>query len=70
VLAPRGTPKDVIEKVNAAFASAMRDPDIVARIAQLGYLPIAGGPADYAGNLTSEIKKWGEVITRANIKVE
>jgi tripartite-type tricarboxylate transporter receptor subunit TctC len=70
VLAPRGTPKDVIEKVNDAFAKAMRDPDVVVRTAQLGYLPIAGGPADYAENLKSEIKKWGEVITRANIKAD
>ena len=70
VLGPRGTPKDVIEKVNDAFAKAMRDPDVVARTAQLGYLPIAGGPADYAENLKSEIKKWGEVITRANIKAD
>ena len=70
VLAPRGTPKDVIEKVNDAFAKAMRDPDVVVRTAQLGYLPIAGGPADYAENLKSEIKKWGEGITRANIKAD
>ena len=70
VLAPKGTPKDIIERVNAEFAKAMRDPDIVARVDQLGYLPIAGGPADYADNLRSEIKKWSEVVTRANIKAE
>jgi hypothetical protein len=36
----------------------------------LGYLPIGGGPADYAANLRSEIKKWGDVITKANIRIE
>ena len=70
VLAPASTPKPIVEKLNAAFAAAMRDPDIVARIAQLGYLPIGGGPADYAANIKSEIAKWGDVIRKAGIKVE
>jgi tripartite-type tricarboxylate transporter receptor subunit TctC len=70
VLAPKGTPKDIIEKVNAAFAQAMKDPAVVARVGELGYLPIAGGPADYAENLRVEIEKWGKVVRAANIKAE
>src|SRR5947209_1994116 len=70
VLAPHDTPKGIIESVNAAFAQAIRDPDIVARTAQLGYLPIAGGPADYAVNLRSEIEKWGKVVKAANIRAD
>jgi tripartite-type tricarboxylate transporter receptor subunit TctC len=70
VLAPKGTPKEIVDKVNAAFAQAMKAPDIIARVAQLGYLPIAGGPADYAANIRSEIKKWGEVVKTANIKAD
>ena len=70
VLAPKGTPKEIVEKVSAAFAQAMKDPAIAARVGELGYLPIAGGPADYAENLRSEIEKWGKVVRSANIKVE
>jgi tripartite-type tricarboxylate transporter receptor subunit TctC len=70
VLAPKDTPKDVVERVSAEFAKAMRDPDIIARVAQLGYLPIAGGPGDYAANIQSEIKKWGEVVRNANIRAD
>ncbi len=70
VLAPKGTPKEIVDKVSAAFAHAMKQPDIIARVAQLGYLPIAGGPADYAANIRSEIKKWGEVVKTANIKAD
>jgi tripartite-type tricarboxylate transporter receptor subunit TctC len=70
VLAPAGTPKPIIDRLAAAFASAMRDPEVVARIEQLGYAPIGGGPADYADNLRSEIEKWGAVIKRANIRVD
>jgi len=68
VLAPKGTPKEIVARVSAEFARAMRDPDVVVRVAQLGYLPIAGGPADYAANIESEIRKWGEVVRTANIK--
>jgi tripartite-type tricarboxylate transporter receptor subunit TctC len=70
VLAPKGTPQPIIERLSAAFAAAMQDPAIIARIGQLGYLPIGGSAADYAQNLKSEITKWGEVITKANIKIE
>jgi tripartite-type tricarboxylate transporter receptor subunit TctC len=70
VLAPKGTPKEIVDRVSAAFAAAMRDPEIVERVGQLGYLPIAGGPADYAANLRSEIEKWGKVVKAANIKAE
>jgi tripartite-type tricarboxylate transporter receptor subunit TctC len=70
VLAPKGTPKEIVERVSAEFAKAMREPQIVERIAQLGYLPVAGGPADYAANIRSEIKKWGEVVKTANIKAD
>jgi tripartite-type tricarboxylate transporter receptor subunit TctC len=70
VLAPKGTPTEIVDRVSAAFAAAMRDPEIVERVGQLGYLPIAGGPADYAANLRSEIEKWGKVVKAANIKAE
>jgi len=53
-----------------AFGQAMKDPAIVTRVGELGYLPIAGGPADYAENLRSEIEKWSKVVRTANIKAE
>ena len=70
VLAPKGTPKEIVDRVSAEFAKAMREPDVVARIAQLGYLPIGGGPSDYAANIKSEIAKWAPVVKAANIKAE
>ena len=45
-------------------------PEIVERLAQLGYLPIGGAPSVYADNLKSEIAKWGEVVARANVRIE
>ena len=70
VLAPKGTPQEIVEKVSMAFAQAMKDPAIVARVGELGYLPIAGGPADYAANLRSEIEKWAGVMKFTGMKQE
>jgi len=70
VLAPKGTPKEIVDRVSAEFAKAVRDPGVVKRIGELGYLPIGGGPADYADNIKSEIAKWAPVIKAANIKAE
>ena len=70
VLAPKGTPKEIVERVSAEFAKAVREPDVVKRIGELGYLPIAGGPSDYAANIKSEIEKWAPVVKNANIKAE
>jgi len=48
----------------------VREPEVVARIAQLGYLPIAGGPSDYAANIKSRSRSGRPVVKNANIKAE
>jgi tripartite-type tricarboxylate transporter receptor subunit TctC len=70
VLAPKGTPKEIVERLSAEFAKAVRDGEVVKRIAELGYLPIGGGPSDYAENIKAEIAKWAPVVKNANIKAE
>ena len=70
VLAPKGTPQAIIDRLSAEFAKAVKDPAVVARIDQLGYLPIGGSPADYGQNVKSEMEKWADVIAKANIKIE
>ena len=70
ILAPKGTAKEIIDRLSAEFAKAVRDPEVVKRIGELGYLPIGGAPRDYAENIRSEIAKWAPVIKAANIKAE
>ena len=70
VLAPKGTSKEIVDRVSAEFAKAIRDPDVQKRIADLGYLPIGGSSADYAANIKSEIAKWAPVIKAANVKAD
>jgi tripartite-type tricarboxylate transporter receptor subunit TctC len=70
VLVPKGTPMEIIDRLSIAFAKAVRDREIVARLVELGYVPLGGGPSDYAANLRSEIRKWNDVVTRARIRME
>ncbi len=66
--APKGTPKDVIAKVNAAMQAALKDPDVVKRMGDLAadVTPISKQtPEAHKAWLASEIDKWGKVIKAA-----
>jgi len=45
-------------------------PDVAEKLAALGDEPVANSPEQFAGYLKSEIVRWGEVIRKANLKVE
>lgn len=68
ITAPAGTPPAIVERLNAAFNNALKDPDIQKFLGNQG-VEAAGGSAKAFGELiTSETRKWGEVVTRANIQ--
>ena len=69
VLSKEHTP-DIIEKLNREMNAALADPDVKARLADLGLTPLAGSPADFGRFIAAEAEKWGKVIRAANIKVE
>jgi tripartite-type tricarboxylate transporter receptor subunit TctC len=70
VVAPKNTPPDIIEKLNREMNAALAEPDVKARLADLGLAPLAGSPADFGKFIAAEAEKWSKVIRAANIKVE
>jgi tripartite-type tricarboxylate transporter receptor subunit TctC len=70
VVAPRNTPPDIVETLNREMNAALAEPDIEARLADLGAAPLAGSPADFGKFIAAEAEKWSKVIRAANIKVE
>jgi tripartite-type tricarboxylate transporter receptor subunit TctC len=68
--APRETPAAIIEALNAAIATGLADPQMKARIAQLGGVALPGSPADFARQVADDTGKWGQVIKRAGIKLD
>jgi tripartite-type tricarboxylate transporter receptor subunit TctC len=68
--APKGTPAEVIDRINKEINAALADPKMKARLADLDGIAIAGSPADFGKLIVEETDKWGKVIRAANIKAE
>jgi tripartite-type tricarboxylate transporter receptor subunit TctC len=70
IIAPAGTPKPIIDKLNEAANKALQSDAFKSKIAQIGDDIGGGTPDELAALISSEYKKWGEVIARAGIKFE
>jgi tripartite-type tricarboxylate transporter receptor subunit TctC len=68
--APAGTPAEIIDRLNREIAAGLADPGMTARIADLGGTPLPGSAADFAKLIADDTAKWGEVVSRAGLKVE
>ena len=68
--APKGTPVEVVDGLNKEINAALTDPNVRARLAELGVTVSAGSPADFGKFIANETEKWGKVVRFANIKVE
>jgi tripartite-type tricarboxylate transporter receptor subunit TctC len=68
LFAPRGTPKDIIAKINADMTRILAMPDMKERETTLGYRFVGGSPEKLAGMLKHEIDKWAEVASSSSLK--
>jgi tripartite-type tricarboxylate transporter receptor subunit TctC len=67
---PRGTPRDIVEKVNAEINRALADPKMRDRLAELGGKPIPGTPEAFGQVIAAETAKWEKVVNASGAKVE
>ncbi len=67
---PKGTPREIIEKVNAEVNRALADPKMRERLAELGGTPIPGTPEDFGKVIRDETAKWEKVVISSGAKVE
>ena len=70
VIAPAGTPRDIVDKLNAALNQALAAPDVRQKIIRQGNEPLGGTPEDFATLIKSESRKWGDIIRKSGIKPE
>ena len=70
LVAPKDTPRTIVEKLNTEINAALADPRIKARFADLGGMVLPGSPDDFGKLIRDETEKWAKVIRAANIKVE
>lgn len=69
-LAPAGTPRAAVERVNAEVDAALKEPALAQRIRDLGAVPTGGSPEDLAAFMAAETAKWKAVIETAGIRIE
>jgi tripartite-type tricarboxylate transporter receptor subunit TctC len=70
VLAPAGTPKPIVDRLNAELQKLVESPDVQQRIHAEGGDKLTSSPEDYATDIDREATKWGDLIRRLNLKVE
>jgi tripartite-type tricarboxylate transporter receptor subunit TctC len=70
LVAPTGTPKDVVDKLNQSINAVLNEPDLRAKLAEMD-IDLVGGPAArVAAVVSSEGSKWKKVIDEAGIKAD
>jgi tripartite-type tricarboxylate transporter receptor subunit TctC len=70
VVAPAGTPPDVVKRLNAEFAKILTQPDVKQRITELGGLQVPLSAESFGKLINAEIDKWGAVVKASGMKVE
>lgn len=70
VMAPAGTPKAIVEKINAAFVAAATDRKVRAGLVASGYEVTASSPAEYRAFVKQQIDLWTPVVKKSNIVVQ
>jgi tripartite-type tricarboxylate transporter receptor subunit TctC len=68
VCAPKGTPAEIVDRLNREVNAGLADPGIKGRLAEMGAWTLPGSPADGGKLIADEIEKWGKVIRAGNIK--
>ena len=64
---PKDTPKEVVDTMNKAIRETLAMPDVKEQFAKVGIVAQASSPAELLDRLTSDIKKWNDVVDKAGI---
>jgi tripartite-type tricarboxylate transporter receptor subunit TctC len=70
ICAPKGTPTEIINRLNTEINAGLADPKLKARFAELGGTPLGGTPAEFGKLIADETEKWGKVVRAAHMKAE
>lgn len=68
--APKGTPPDIVDRLNKAVNEILADPKVKAKFSEYGAILLPGSPADFGKLLADETEKWGKVVKFAGAKVD
>ena len=70
IVAPAGTPKEIVDLLYREIAKIVALPDVKERLTVLGFNPVANTPEQYSARIRLEIDKWGKVVRDAKLRIE
>jgi tripartite-type tricarboxylate transporter receptor subunit TctC len=70
ILVPAGTPRAIIDKLNADLVKILHTPNVLDRLAGDGPIPVGNSPQEFTAYIRAEQAKWGKVIREANVRIE
>ena len=70
IVAPLGTPKDIVQKLNREIVSILRQKDVEEDLLRQGAITVGDTPEHFAQYIKDEMDKWGAVVKSANIKAD
>jgi tripartite-type tricarboxylate transporter receptor subunit TctC len=70
IVAPAGTPKEIVDLLSREIAKAVAQPELRERLAKLGFKPVANTPDEFEARIKLELAKWGKVVHDANLRIE
>jgi tripartite-type tricarboxylate transporter receptor subunit TctC len=70
ILAPRGTPADVVTQLRTELVKVLRSPDVEGKLQELGASPVGDSPVEFQAFIADELKKWDGLAKSMNIKAE
>ncbi|HEY1226205.1 MAG TPA: tripartite tricarboxylate transporter substrate-binding protein, partial [Ramlibacter sp.] len=69
-MVPAGTPKAVVDRLNAAIDKALQNPDVRSKLAVQGAEPLGSTTAEYAAYVKSELARWAKVVKASGVTIE
>jgi tripartite-type tricarboxylate transporter receptor subunit TctC len=70
IVAPAGTPKEIVDLLYREIAKAVSRPDVKERLTALGFTPVANTPDEFGARIRLEMDKWGKVVRDAKLRIE
>ena len=70
LLAPAGTPKDVVARINAEFVKALKQPELAKRLSDEGADPAGSTPEEFAALIKADLPRWGKVVRESGARID
>ncbi len=69
ILAPAGTPKEIVNRLHAELVKILRTPDMIAHYEETGNEPVANAPDEFRDHIAAELKRWKQIVKRTGVSI-